>query len=133
MGMYTRLVLNVSIKDGSPSVALIQKMTADNSDLEGRRGWMLRGSSYYHDNIQSLKFKQNDSPAIDPSWKLSVCCDLKNYEQEIQWFLDTIAPDVETSDLAGYVRYEEDTAPELIWFRDNKPVYFTPEIPATLT
>lgn len=129
MGMYTRLVLNVAIKEKTPSVALVQAMLATDDAEQGpvpddRRRWMLRCCSHYHDNIQAAQFEHDE---IAHTWKLSVTCDLKNYEQEIQWFLATIAPDVETNDLAGYVRYEEAVQPELVWFVDGKPVYFTPD------
>ncbi len=127
MGMYTRLVLNVAIKDNAPSVALIQAMLSGDGvpcELE-RVAWMLGCCSHYHDNINASKFEHDD---IAHTWKLSVTCDIKNYEQEIQWFLTTIGPDVETDDLAGYVRYEEAVSPELVWFVGGKPVYFTPDL-----
>lgn len=128
MGMYTRLVLNVAIKENTASVALIQAMLSGEGasviGSDGRRSWMLRCCSHYHDNINASQFEHDD---IAHTWKLSVTCDLKNYEQEIQWFLATIAPDVETNDLAGYVRYEEAIQPELVWFVEGKPIYFTPD------
>lgn len=97
---------------------------------EGRRTWMLKSASYYHDNISHASLDYDD---ISKVYKLSVVCDLKNYEAEIEWFLDWIAPHVKTTDLAGYVRYEEHVSPELIWFRDGKAQKFTPILPPEIS
>lgn len=119
MGMYTRLVLNVAIKENTDSVGLIEAMLSgseaakDQHHLDGCRRWMLGGSSYYHDDINSTKFEYDK---ISRCCKLSICCDFKNYENEIKWFLERIAKDVDTTGCAGYVRYEENIFPTLIWF-----------------
>lgn len=128
MGMYTRLVLNVALKkDMDPGMlATLKKMVEGNAEeLPGRLRWMLKSSSYYHDNINQAGLEQD----WQGPWKLSVTCDLKNYEDEIDQFLKMIGPFVETHDLAGYVRYEENQMPTLVWFKGGKPVYVViPEI-----
>ena len=126
MGMYTRLVLNVAIEEDAPIVTEVAAMVANKGTHKGRRAWMLGSSSYYHDKINACSFEHDD---ISKTWKLSVCCDLKNYEDEVAWFLDFIAPHVATDDLAGYVRYEETVSPTLVWFRAGKPVLFEPTLP----
>lgn len=129
MGMYTRLVLNVAVRETAPIITELCSMVRGEGTHGGRRAWMLGSSSHYHDNINSKSIEYDE---VSKCWKLSVCCDLKNYEDEIQWFLDFIAPYVKTQDLAGYVRYEENEAPDLIWFKEGKRMLFTPELPAAL-
>jgi hypothetical protein len=131
MGMYTRLVLNVSIRDdGSGFVDTIKRMVECNAnELPGRLSWMFGSSSYYHDNINVKSIVFDD---IDKEWKLSVVCDLKNYENEIRTLLNMLAPHVVTSRCAGYYLYEECDSPTLFWFIDDKLVEFTPELPRNL-
>lgn len=130
MGMYTRLDLNVALISGQDKIVnTVRRMVAgEATELEGRLQWMLKCSSYYHDNIQHASLEYDD---ISKCFKLSVVCDLKNYESEIETFLRMIAPAVDNC-FAGYVRYEEDTVPDLIWFVDGEVLRCTPEIPAAL-
>lgn len=127
MGMYTRLDLNVALKADNPAlIATVRRMVAGEADeLKGRLKWMLLSSSYYHDNIQHAALKFDD---ISKAHKLSVVCDLKNYDDEINTFLLMLAPAAENC-FAGYVRYEEDEIPDLIWFVDGKLVRCTPAVP----
>lgn len=86
MGMYTRLVLNVKLTESHPVVDTVKRMMAgDATDLPDRQPWMLRSSSYYHDNIQHCSLEHDK---ISHCWKLSVVCDLKDYDGEIDAFLE---------------------------------------------
>lgn len=126
MGMYTRLVLNVKLAESHPVVDVVRRMvngTAD--DLPDRQPWMLKSSSYYHDNIQCCQLEHD---SISHCWKLSVVCDLKDYDGEIDAFLNRIAPAVETDDMAGYVRYEENDIPDLVWFVGGNVVRIKPDM-----
>ncbi len=127
MGMYTRLVLNVPLKDdGSGFIDTVKRMSMGKADeLPGRLSWMFTSSSYYHDNINHSSFVFDD---IDKEWKLSVTCDLKNYENEISSFLKLVAPHVTTRHCAGYYLYEGCIIPTLIWFVSGHVVTITPEI-----
>ncbi len=126
MGMYTRLDLNVALNPKHPVVATVRRMVAgEATELEGRLQWMLRSSSYYHDNIQHATLEYD---TISKCEKLSVVCDLKDYENEIQTFLGMIAPAVARGRFAGYVRYEESDVPDLVWFIDGKVVRVTPTL-----
>jgi hypothetical protein len=51
-----------------------------------------------------------------PPKSLIVRCDLKNYDFEIQYFLQWFAPYSRTSGFVGYYRHEEALHPTLIYF-----------------
>jgi hypothetical protein len=130
MGMYTRLVLNVAIDEKQTDVVDTLKAAVNGGcTLPGRLSWMFGSSSYYHDNIQHASFEHDD---IAHTWKLSVTCDLKNYEDEIAQMLQLIAPAAATDECAGYYLYEEDISPTLFWFHKGQVVTLTPEIPPQL-
>lgn len=139
MGMYTRFVLNVAlIKDVPEQVVNIITQMLHSDQIPAAEGlndpifqtdravWMLRCSSYYHDNINNVSFVKDE---ISNQWKLSVVCDLKNYENEIELFCNWIAPYVATEEFAGYRRYEETDVPRLLWFWDGKPKWYDPIMP----
>ena len=54
---------------------------------------------------------------------LNVRCDLKNYEDEIELFLKWIYNYATTRGFVGYMRYEEDYNPTLIYFTDKGVEY----------
>jgi hypothetical protein len=51
----------------------------------------------------------------DHEYKLNVRCCFKNYDNEIDLFLDFIRPYLVTTGFLGYKRYEEDDDPTLIY------------------
>jgi hypothetical protein len=55
---------------------------------------------------------------IDGQYHLNVRSNLKNYDSEIENFLDFISPYIETDEFIGYMRYEESEKPTLIYI-DN--------------
>ena len=59
----------------------------------------------------------------DQGWYLTVRCSFKNYDDEIELFLDWLAPYIETYGFLGYHRYEEFDDPTLIYKEDGKIVY----------
>jgi hypothetical protein len=126
MGMYTRLVLNIAIPEKATIIPALHAMVAgrdENPDpaITGRLCWMFNSSSYYHQNIQQVSFKHDD---ISKEWKLSVTCDIKNYENEIETLANWLAPHIKEEALAGYSRYEEDeNGCDLLWFRGGKAVW----------
>lgn len=130
MGMYTELVLAVELDDNKidlPFLQLIDYMISGegsepvelpNHDLFKTDRWdfMLRSNSYY------FVGKTRSEIINDPisGYSLEVRCNLKNYDSEIEKFIDWISyyvPEYE-KDLAGYYRYEEDRLP--IWIFFNK-------------
>lgn len=142
MGMYTELVMNVALKDDTPGEvlgALDWMLTSENfgerpANLPNHRLFnldraqvMLRmGSFYFVPDAQSALFRANHRENGAP-FHLSIRCDLKNYEGEIEAFADWIAPYVECScvNFAGYKRYEEDAAPTLLWIIDGEAEWFS--------
>lgn len=130
MGMYTELVLNVELKDGTADVprnviAVLNHLAngADEPDALpdhpffscSRWGCVLQMSSFYFTPFANTKFEQRQG-----NWYLSTRFDLKNYEDEIGHFVDWLLPYVNAfpGDFLGYRRYEEDQKPTLIFYPD---------------
>lgn len=121
MGMYTALVLDArTVRDTPDDVVRILKfMTAADGahepwDLpkhplfgENRWRWMLRGSSAYFPIERNPQFYKPFYGPDEGAWLLSVGTSLKNYDDEIEKFLDWVTPYIETG--IGYWIYEEDT------------------------
>lgn len=130
MGMYTELVLGVDLKEETPYeiVRLIRLMVEDDSEKEtydipnhelfetSRWRHMLHSGSHYFPGITTTKLV---SYPYSEHKSLSIRCNFKNYDSEIEHFLDWIAPYVEDYGFAGYMRYETDNEPQLIYFENN--------------
>ena len=134
MGMYTALHLGVDLKSETPKEVLdiLEYMCVDNEQLATmprlpdhplfqteRWNWMFHCDSYYFDYNTDCSFTHDH---ITNRHNLSVTCNLKNYDQEIQNFLNWVAPFVvDTYDqCSGYFLYEEEPIPDLIFFKDGK-------------
>lgn len=82
-----------------------------------RWGWMLRSSSYYFpaETYSSLRWDQGD-------YYLTIQCNLKNYDKEIENFLDWISPYIGEIDdvFLGFIRNEHSEIPKLIYYRNNQ-------------
>ena len=72
---------------------------------------MLTCSSYYF-NAQPVHVFEYD--VIGRCWFLTNISNLKNYDSEIEKFLDWISPYIEDTGFFGYMRYEEDDFPTLL-------------------
>lgn len=128
MGMYTELVMACELKNNVPEdvIETLKYMTGKIDYLAtvpihdlfqtSRWEWMLRSSSYYFDGITNSILKYDD---ISKTYRLTVRCDLKNYDNEIQEFLNWIQPYSNTYGFVGYTRYEEAENPTLIYFNDK--------------
>jgi hypothetical protein len=77
---------------------------------------VLTCDSYYFDSITDSKMEYNNT---DCKYHLNVRSNLKNYDSEIENFLDFISPYVETDGFIGYMRYEESDEPALIYIKDS--------------
>lgn len=127
MGMYTALVLDARLKDDTPQgvIDVLQRMisgTEVSSDPRSlpdhglfgdtRWSWMLRGSSAYFplEREPSLRAPfyyshgHSDTPVL-----LSVGFSIKNYDNEIELFIDWLTPYV--YEAIGWTMYEENEAP----------------------
>lgn len=78
------------------------------------------GYSYYFDGSTNSKMVYD---SISETWKINIRANLRNNDSEIQKFLDWLSPCISTIGFIGYMRYEEDDNPTLIYIEDNKPVF----------
>jgi hypothetical protein len=135
MGMYTELHFNASLLRSVPKevINVLQYMidgdilesieTPDHPLFEADRwGIMLRCDSYYFDadTHSTLRFDE-----IHNGYYLCIRSNLKNYDGEIEKFIDWIHPylDAFDGDFLGFYRYEEDEIPTLIF--KNRTVKLT--------
>lgn len=128
MGMYTELVLSCNIYNDTEVVNVLKYM-CDNTQPypeklpdhplfveDGRWRYMFRCSSFYHvpRYYASIEYEK-----ISDKYTLIVRSDFKNYGDEINEFVDWIAPYVYThgngKQMIGYSRYEEDDEPEILY------------------
>jgi len=126
MGMYTEFHFNAELKQDTPDEVIhillyMLNQVEDEPDIpkhdffkSARWRWMLQSDSYYFaaDTHSTLRFDH-----ISQSFYLCIRCNLKNYDSEIDRFIDWIAPyiDCYEGDFLGFKRYEEFNEPELIY------------------
>lgn len=128
MGMYTQLHYGVRLKKNTPQqvVDLLQFMLGDEAkkptelpdhDLfrTSRWSYMLTCDSYYFNYKTCSNMRLDD---IAGQWFFSVTCNVKNYNNEIEKFIDWLMPYVEAmeGDFLGYSRYEETETPTIIYY-----------------
>lgn len=132
MGMYTELNIGVKLNKKAMTDGVIEILeymtcqravktnTLPNHPLFETPRWQLMmkcGSAYF--------MGQPDSRVIhskyysDEDIWLNVRSNLKNYDYEIELFLDWIQPYIEYEEFIGYIRYEECESPTLIYNTDN--------------
>lgn len=124
MGMYTEFHYNVQlVKDCPDSVfAILRYMLAEGKkpdalpdhDLFKTSRWesMFSSDSYYFatDTLSTLRRDESGD------WFLCVRCNVKNYDSEIEKFINWFAPYVDNVDeLLGFYRYEETIIPTLVY------------------
>jgi len=127
MGMYTEFHFNVNLNKDVPQevVDVLAYMVREDyttprpptpeHKLFKTHRWevMLLMDSYYFaaDTYSTLR-----SDDIGGDLYLCIRCNLKNYDQEIELFVDWIRPYIhaEEGDFLGFSRYEESEDPELI-------------------
>ena len=132
VGMFTELVMAAKMRQETP-IEVIQELKAlvgdSEFDFDGRPfRWerVLRTGSYAFDGDAHSTFRFDD---IVQRWILTVRSNHKVYRNEIEMFLDWIAPHVDPDEtgsetgFVGYMRYEEASEPTLIYMRDGKVRY----------
>lgn len=120
MGMYTEIVLGVTLKSYTPPAVIdLLRRAVDGKDEDGgvAGGRVLRpsGSAYFHSRPE-ISFVQDDEGSC---WSLNVRNNIKDYSGDIKAFCQWIAPFVISDEMAGYCR-TEDCPPTLIVFDDGK-------------
>lgn len=131
MGMYTEFHYNIELpkKTTPKEVIKILKYMINNEkkidDIEipehklfktDRWTYMLRTDSYYFsaDTKSTLRYDK-----IGECYYLCIRCNLKNYDNEIEKFIDWINPYIgEYDDFLGFYRYEESNKPTLIYKKE---------------
>lgn len=139
MGMYTELHYNVELntEEGVDDVIRTLRYMTQDEEYPVAEDWILRTQSHelFHTNTRWQHMLRMDSyyfphkPASrvyeDQGWYLNVRCNLKNYDNEIEKFVDWIDPFVElhggTDRFLGFKRYESEHHPTLIY---KGPVFF---------
>lgn len=128
MGMYTELDLKVAIKDNPVVVDILKEIaTGESSNIKGRLnhpffktdrcnivGWC---GSYYFDGQPYTQFRYDK---IANCWFLTTCFNLKNYDSEIEKFLDWLCPYILTEGYLGTYWYEEQEEPMNIYKENGK-------------
>lgn len=136
MGMYTELFLQLQLSGDTPPEVIktlnymggAEGCESISQPFKGSR-WniMLQCNSHYHFPLSVFQLKYLSY--ID-EYLLFVRCDFKNYEGEVENFLNWIAPWVlDTDDVyAGHYMYETSTEPTRVCFKGGKLVDFSYEV-----
>ena len=127
MGMYTELVLAIEVKADTPESVLNDLRTSAKSGAIGKFSFFHR-DSYYFRGDSAVTFRYDD---IGRAWYLTLRCNLKNYNSEIENFCEWLCNYVymDGDEFAGYKRYEEDPSPTLIYFTPKGVRYVTTTTP----
>lgn len=130
MGMYTELHFNSALKEDTPADVLdvLRYMVGLHGTLVAllpehqlfqteRWKYMLRGDSYYFDADTHSTLRYDD---IANQHFLCIRCNLKNYSDEIEKFIDWIMPHLDKfpGEFLGFYRYEESEEPTLIYQKE---------------
>lgn len=131
MGMYTELIFGAELKKETPEQVInalkyiIGELEDKPDDFplpEGRCKYVLNGSSYYFGVSESLSKIWFDE--ISKSWKISSRSNIKNYENEIEKFLEWIKPHIErgsgAKDMYAITIYEEDFEPTIYYLHPDR-------------
>lgn len=125
MGMYTEIHFNSELKQNLPEdvVNILQYMIDSKNEpvlpdheffMCDRWRSLFRMDSYYFDadTHSTLRFDE-----ISHAYYLCVRANLKNYDSEIEKFLDWITPYLakDEGEFLGFYRYEENEQPILIY------------------
>lgn len=131
MGMYTELIFGASIKKDAPQKVintlhylvnhkkLWEDVEIEESVTNGRNVLNGSGSYYFGVNDPVAKMWQDD---IDKEWKVCSRCNIKNYEGEIETFLEWVKPYIDSGsgsrDMYAIKIYEEQSEPTIYYLYD---------------
>ncbi len=136
MGMYTELIFGAELKKDTPKevIDIIQYMVGgdfeEDKELKipehnffktSRWRMLFTCSSYYFGVNESLKKMWYDE--ISNTWRISTRSNIKNYDSEIEEFLEWIKPYIEdgSGDRGFYaiVCYEEQEEPRIYYLSED--------------
>lgn len=136
MGMYTEINICFDLIENAPKdvVAILHYLIDDKTIIPfisfpehdffkcDRWDMIACSDSYYFDGSTNSKIVFDD---ISKTWKINIRANLKNYDSEIEKFLNWLEPYIDTKGFVGYTRYEESEDPTLIYNDfDNKKIIF---------
>lgn len=130
MGMYTEFHFNSELKTDTPQqiIDLLNSMInfdkrckiLPNHPLFKTARWfsMLVSASYYFDACTNTTLQFDE---ISDAYFLCIRCNLKNYDNEIQKFVDWISPYLkkEEKEFLGFMRQETEETPTLIFHKNQ--------------
>jgi len=128
MGMYTEIIFGAELKEETPEQVInaLKYIIGDIEDKPDDFPLPEDGCEYLF-QISSYYFGVNEPVAkmwfddISKTWRISARSNIKNYEREIETFLEWIRPFVKrgsgTKDMFAIVIYEEDSEPT-IYFKN---------------
>jgi len=119
MGMYTEIFINTDLKKNTPDsiIEVLKSMCALDcsnpalTEHPARWAYLFNNGSYYTPNTSVASLTFDD---IAKQYSLLGKGDIKNYEGEIEKFFAWIRPWCD-DEFIGYMRYEEDKEPTLIY------------------
>lgn len=124
--MYTELIFGASLKKETPLAVInalkymIGELKEKPSDFplpEGRCEWLFQSGNYYFAVNNSVKTMWFDD--IGKNWVISTRSGIKNYENEIETFLEWIKPHLDqgsgSRDMYAVVIYEEQDEPTIYY------------------
>lgn len=128
--MYTELIFGAELKKDTPIevIEALRYMLGESEakpisfPLPGARcEWLFQGGSYYFAITKPVKKMWFDM--ISKSYSISTRSNIKNYEEEIQTFLEWIKPYIErgsgSRDMYAIVIYEEQAEPDIYYLRED--------------
>lgn len=128
--MYTELIFGASLKQDTPKnvVDALKYMLGEIQEKpnhfplpDGRCEWLFQGGSHYFGISGPVnKMWQDD---IGENWVLSTRSNIKNYEGEIESFLEWIKIYIDSGsgsrDMYAIVTYEEAESPNIYYLHDS--------------
>ncbi len=130
MVMYTELSIRCRIKEDAPDFVIetLRVMSSKDSERvlpeetkhfgDSRIIHMLHSCSYYLHPVTMQSFVYD---GIANQWMFAALCNLKNYESEIETFIEWLTPyiDAYEGEFLGHRLYEEDDHPILLYHPNN--------------
>lgn len=124
--MYTELIFGASLKSDTPNevIEALKYMLGETEEKpkdfplpDGRCEWLFQGGSYYFgvsSPVNKLFFDE-----VTKNYTLSTRSNIKNYESEIEEFLNWIEPYIEfgsgNKDMYAIVIYEDEEEPTIYY------------------
>jgi hypothetical protein len=132
MGMYTELIFGANLKVDTPEIVIesLKYMIGDREEKpegfplpEGRCFYLFKTGSYYfgvNKGVSQMWFDKHSN-----SWHISTRSNIKNYNKEIETFLEWIKPYIAYGsgcrNFYAIVTYEEQSEPTIYYLHDEDP------------